>query len=104
MREWRGWVPNAKAKDYVRVLEQTGLKDLAATPGNRGTILLQTVVGEETEFVLMSLWQSEAHIRAFAGADVTLARYYPEDDDYLTFKAKRIRHYNVIADVERETA
>ncbi len=36
MREWRGSVPRDKADAYVEVLERTGLKDYAGTPGNRG--------------------------------------------------------------------
>lgn len=96
MREWHGRVPAEKADKYLEVLEATGLKDLAATPGHRGTLLLRSDNGAETEFALLSFWKSEDHIRAFAGNDISIARYYPEDNDYLLEKPERLKHYRVI--------
>jgi hypothetical protein len=35
--------------------------------------------GERTEFITLSLWDSENAIRAFAGDDIEAAVLYPED-------------------------
>jgi hypothetical protein len=36
-------------------------------------------------------------IRAFAGGDVELARYYPEDDRYLLDRPEKVEHHRVLA-------
>lgn len=97
MREWRGSVPRDKADKYVEVLERTGLKDYAGTPGNHGVFLLREDSEHETEFVTLTLWESLDAIRAFAGDDPTRARYYAEDNSFLLAFAERVRHYEVAA-------
>ncbi len=49
----------------------------------------------ETEFVTLTLWESEDAVRAFAGEDNLRARYYPEDDDFLLAFAEFVRHSQV---------
>lgn len=95
MREWRGSVPRDKADAYVEVLERTGLKDYADTPGNRGVFLLREDGEHETEFVTLTLWESEDAVRDFAGKYLLCARYYPEDHDFLLAFAEFVRHYQV---------
>ncbi|MGD8379196.1 MAG: hypothetical protein PVJ40_01610 [Gammaproteobacteria bacterium] len=97
LREWRDRIPSAKADAYLDVLRSTGLRDLAATPGNRGNWVLYDRGPDVTEVVLVSLWDSEDSIRAFAGDDFGKARYYPEDDGYLIERPDRLRHYEVAA-------
>lgn len=36
-------------------------------------------------------------IRAFAGAEVDRARYYPEDDRFLLEKPDHVEHHRVVA-------
>lgn len=98
LREWRGRVPLEKVDDYREVLERTGLRDYAATPGHRGTLLTvdPTVATGQAEFMLLTLWESHQAIRAFAGDDIDRAVYYPEDDGFLLEKPPRLRHYEVL--------
>jgi heme-degrading monooxygenase HmoA len=96
LREWRGRVPHEKVDGYIKVLEKTGLREYAATPGNRGVWLLLNRDGEAAEFVTLTLWESRDAIRAFAGDDIGKAVYYPEDDEYLLEKPERLRHYEVL--------
>ncbi len=44
----------------------------------------------------MSLWDSRDSIRAFAGDDIELARYYPEDDEFLIDRELKVKHYDVV--------
>lgn len=39
--------------------------------------------GDLAHFVTLSFWESQDAIVAFAGADTTAAKYYPEDKKYL---------------------
>ncbi len=45
---------------------------------------------------MISLWESEEAIRAFAGDDLERARYYPEDAEYLLELEPRCTHYEVL--------
>ena len=95
LREWRGRVPAAKSEAYLRFLSGQPSCDYAKTPGHRGTWIFLERGARVTEFVLMTLWDSKEHIRAFAGSDISLARYYPEDPEYLLEMPPHVRHYEI---------
>jgi heme-degrading monooxygenase HmoA len=93
---WRGPVPRAKKEAYVDYIEKTGLADYAATPGNRGVYLLIEDAGpDEVEFVTLTFWEDWDAIKAFAGEDVSKARYYPEDKAFLTRFDEKVAHFEV---------
>lgn len=95
LREWRGRVPAARAEAYLEFLRGKPARDYGHTPGHRGTWILTERRRQVTEFVLLTLWESREHIRAFAGADIRLARYYPEDPDFLLEMPPHVRHYEI---------
>ena len=94
-RIWRGITLAEKADAYIARLNETGLKDYPDTPGNRGVTVLRRVQGEHSEIVLISLWDSMAAVRAFAGENPERSVYYPEDEDYLLEMEPLVRHYEV---------
>jgi heme-degrading monooxygenase HmoA len=96
-RLWHGAVPAAKADEYMRYLERTGLPDYRATPGNRGVYVLRRAEQGVVHFLLVSLWESREAIRAFAGDDMERARYYPEDAGFLLELEPSVTHYEVAA-------
>ncbi len=96
-RTWHGRVPREKADAYEQYLARTGFTDYADTPGNRGMLALRQDAGEETHFLLLTLWESREAIARFAGDDISLARYYPEDRAYLLELEPRVNHYDVMA-------
>jgi heme-degrading monooxygenase HmoA len=98
-RIWRGRTPAAKAEAYVEYLLATGLKDYRAVPGNRGVRVLRRIEGEVAEFLVVSFWESMDAVRAFAGADVDAAIYYPEDDAYLLEREPTVAHYDMAVDL-----
>lgn len=95
-RTWHGRVPASRADAYRTYLERTGLADYQATPGFAGILVERWVEGDVAHYLLTTLWESESAIRRFAGDDVTVARYYPEDDDYLLEREPRVRHAEVL--------
>ena len=95
-RRWRGRVPAHRSDAYLAYLQQTGLPDYAATPGHLRTLVLRRTAEGVTEFELTTFWESEAAIRAFAGEDISRARYYPEDADYLLELPERVEHWEVV--------
>jgi heme-degrading monooxygenase HmoA len=94
-RIWRGAVRREDADAYAAYIGETGIADYEATPGNRGAWMLRRDVGDRTEFVTFTLWDSVDAIRAFAGDDIEAAVYYPEDDRYLVEREDRVAHYEV---------
>jgi heme-degrading monooxygenase HmoA len=95
-RMWRGWTAADRAGEYVEYLERTGVRDLRETPDNRGVYVLhRTVEDDREEFIVLSLWDSRGAIVAFAGEDVEVARFYPDDDDFLVQREWTCAHFEV---------
>jgi heme-degrading monooxygenase HmoA len=95
-RSWRGAVRNEDAEAYAAYIDETGMKEYASTPGNRGAWMLTRELGELTEFVTFSLWDSFDAIKAFAGEDYATAVFYPEDDRYLVERDPTCTHWEVV--------
>jgi heme-degrading monooxygenase HmoA len=94
-RIWRGAVRREDRAAYADYIRETGIAGYEATPGNRGAWMLIRDVGERSEFVTFTFWDSFDAIRAFAGEDVDAAVYYPEDDRYLVEREDIVEHYDV---------
>lgn len=98
-RAWHGRVPAARADAYHAFLLRTGLRDYRATPGNRGVFTLRRVEGDVAHFLLITMWDSLAAIKAFAGEDYERARYYgAEDAAFLLEQEPFVTHYEVLED------
>ena len=96
MRMWRGLVATDKAAEYVEVVRRTGFDDYRATSGNVDAQLLTRDLGDgRTEIMTLSWWSELDNIRAFAGENIEVAQYYPEDDDYLLDRDPGVRHFVV---------
>lgn len=95
VRHWHGVTMAPDAEAYTRYLDRTGVADYQAVPGNRGVIVLRRIEGDRAHFDILSFWDSLEAVRAFAGDDVTRARYYPEDDAYLLEREPSVTHHEV---------
>jgi heme-degrading monooxygenase HmoA len=96
-RQWHGRVPAERADAYYEYLLRTGLPDYRRTPGNRGVYVFRREEGAVAHFLLTTLWDSIESIRAFAGADVERARYYPADTDFLLELEPTVTHFAVLS-------
>src|SRR5215218_7041969 len=96
-RIWRGAVRQEDGDIYAAYIRDTGLAGYAETPGNQGAWMLRRDVGERSEFVTFTLWESLDAVKAFAGEDYETAVYYPEDDRFLVDRDERCAHYEVDA-------
>ena len=95
-RIWRGATRAEDAQAYAQYMGESGGQALADTPGNRGVYMLRRVVGDSAEFIMLSLWESEDAIHAFAGEDISVAVFFPDDDRYLTDRELTVSHYEVV--------
>lgn len=64
--------------------------------------MLRRDVGETTEFLMFTLWDSVDAVKAFAGTDYKTAVFYPEDDRYLVERDRTATHYLVVSAVGHE--
>jgi heme-degrading monooxygenase HmoA len=94
-RIWKGAVRREDGDTYAQYMEATGLAGYVSTPGNRGAWMLRRDVGDRTEFVMFTLWESIDAVKAFAGEDYDKAVYYPEDDRFLVERDLTTSHYEV---------
>jgi len=94
-RMWHGRTKAAAADEYLEYLNRSGIPDYRRTPGNRGTWVFRRIEGDVAHFVTLTFWESRDAIRAFAGDDIQLARYYPEDKKYLLEFEPHVVHYEV---------
>jgi heme-degrading monooxygenase HmoA len=96
-RAWHGVTPAEKADEYLDYLNKTGIPDYQKTEGNRGVYVLRSIQGDQAHFLLISLWESYAAIRKFAGENIEKAHYYPEDSMFLIELEPTVIHYEVLA-------
>lgn len=94
-RIWHGRTKAAQADAYLEFLKERAVPDYQSTPGNRGVFLLHRVEGDEAHFLTLTHWDSLAAIEAFAGADISRAKYYPEDRDFLLEFEPTVQHYEL---------
>jgi heme-degrading monooxygenase HmoA len=95
-RIWEGSTRVADAERYLEYLRHTGLADYERTAGNRGVLAFRGLDEERADFLLVSFWESEAAIRAFAGDPIERARFYPEADAFLIRRQLTVRHLDLV--------
>jgi heme-degrading monooxygenase HmoA len=97
LRKWTGPIRTSQGDDYVHYVMATGGGDFANTPGNLGFQVLLRDLGDGTsEVTALSWWRSMDAVRAFAGEDPEIARYYPDDDQYLVDRPRHVEHHRVV--------
>ena len=98
-RVWSGRTPASKAEQYTEYMNQTGVKELHETKGNRGVLMFRRLNQEIAEFTIISFWDSRESIKRFAGEDINKAVYYPADAEFLLELEPELKHYEVPAAV-----
>ncbi len=96
-RIWQARSRPGMGKAYYSYLEETGLKEYRATEGCKDVMVLTQEIGDQTEYLLITFWDSMEAVRRFAGPEPERAVYYPEDDRYFSEEELRpfVRHYQV---------
>ena len=95
-RRWHGRVSADKAEEYLRLMKDVGLADYRSTEGNRGAWCLHRREGGVVHVEMFTLWEDLDAIRRFAGDDLTKAKYYDFDPDFLLELEPEVTHLDVV--------
>ena len=95
-RMWRGKIRTEDVAAYVEYINGTGIAEYKQTPGNLGAQMWTRGLDDgTTEVITVSWWDDLENIRGFAGDDIEVAVFYPEDDAYLVDRETRVAHFEV---------
>ena len=95
-RIWHGMTQESKAEEFVDFMNNTGIPALKASLGNLGVMVFRRAENQNVHFLLTSLWDSFESITQFAGPDIEVARYYPNEEQYLVELEPTVTHHEVI--------
>lgn len=95
-RRWHGRVPGERAAEYLQLMAEVGLPDYRSTRGNRGAWCLFRRDNGVVHVEMFTLWDGLDAVRRFAGDEVTKAKYYDFDPDFLLELEPEVTHLDVI--------
>ena len=95
-RIWHGRVPTSKAKAYREFVNARAIPDYRSVEGNISVHILERTEGEVTHFITLTFWKDLESVKGFAGEDVEVAKYYPEDNEFLLEFEPTVVHYEVV--------
>jgi heme-degrading monooxygenase HmoA len=92
-RIWHGVTKAAHADEYLKYVEDTGMKEYRMIKGNLSAKLLRCIEGNRCHFLTVTEWDSYESIKRFAGEDYQKAKYYEMDRKYLLKFEEHVVHY-----------
>jgi heme-degrading monooxygenase HmoA len=94
-RIWRGQAAAENAEAYRRHATEHVFPALAGIPGHEGAFLLSREKSGHVEFLAVTLWDSIASVKKFAGDDPNVAVVEPQARAVLSDFDDFVRHYEV---------
>ena len=95
MRLWHGEVAADKADEYEKFMIERAVPDYSSVAGLLNLSFQRKDEADKSHFLLVTIWDNLDSIKQFAGDDVELAKYYPEDDGFLLSKEKYTTMYDI---------
>jgi heme-degrading monooxygenase HmoA len=92
-RLWRGYSTPEKANGYRVMLLRQILPHINKSEGYGGSFVLERAIGDEIEFLIITLWHSMDAVRKFAGPQYERAVIHEEAAAFLTRYDTESIHY-----------
>jgi heme-degrading monooxygenase HmoA len=92
-RIWHGMTKAEHANEYLKYVEDTGMKEYRMVNGNISAKLLRRIEGDICHFLTVTEWDSYDSIKKFTGNDFQKAKYYSADKKYLLEFEENVVHY-----------
>jgi len=96
-RHWRGWTKSENADGYEDFLKSKVLPGLHTIAGYRGGYILRKDRPDESEFIVINLFDSLDAVKEFAGPDYSIPVFDPEAKTFLSRIENFAAHYEVRA-------
>ena len=95
MRLWHGEVAIEKADDYQKFMVEKAAPDYGSVEGLIKLYFQRKDEEKKAHFLLVTLCDSVDSVKKFAGENPDIAKYYPEDENFLLEKEKHVSMYEV---------
>ena len=95
-RHWRGVAKLEEADNYIHHLRSDTFPKLARIDGFIKASILRRPIGERTEFLIVTTWQSLEAIRKFAGESVDTAVVPLSVQAMMVEYDREVLHYEIV--------
>jgi len=95
-RHWRGVAKLEEADNYIHHLRSDTFPKLARIDGFIKASILRRPIGEGTEFLIVTTWQSLEAIRKFAGESVNTAVVPLSVQAMMVEYDREVLHYEIV--------
>ena len=95
VRTWHGRTKLSQGDEYEAFMKERAAPDYGSVPGLQNLFFTRRDEGDVSHFLLITIWDSIDAVKNFAGENPDIAKYYPEDDDYLLEKEEYSQNYRV---------
>lgn len=92
---WTGEVPLDRSDEYLGLMRTVALPADRSTPGNQGAWTLRRESAHRATFTMLTFWDSTDSVVAFAGDDISIARYFDFDPDMLIETVPHADHFEL---------
>jgi uncharacterized protein YciI/heme-degrading monooxygenase HmoA len=101
LRMWNASATTENAREYVQHATTKVFPGLNAIEGYRGAYLLRRAVDGAVHLIVLTLWQSMAAVRKFAGATPENAVVEPAARAMLTSFDDAVTHFEIVVGTEK---
>ena len=95
-RIWHGWAAREDADAYQDMLNSDVLPGIHRVEGYRGAYVMRRDVGDEVEFMTMTIFENLDAVKQFAGEDYTKAVIQGPAQKLLRRADERSTHFEII--------
>ena len=95
VRTWHGRTRLADADAYESFMKNRAAPDYGSVEGLLQIFFTRRDESDVSHFLLITMWDSIESVKMFAGDDPSIAKYYPEDDEFLLEKESHSLNHQV---------
>ena len=95
-RQWRGLAKIDRSEDYIDHLRKDTFPKLQLLAGFVDASILQRKLANGIEFIVVTRWQSQTAIEAFAGTNPDMAVVPDNVKEMMVEYDLSVRHYTVV--------
>jgi len=95
IRTWNGRTRLIDGDEYEAFMKERAAPDYGSVVGLKHLFFTRRNEGDVSHFLLVTVWDSIDSVKEFAGENPEIAKYYPEDDDFLLEKEEYSQNYQV---------